>query len=115
MNEFKWLKNGNFIFTWGCEKCIHIIYLSRPYTGGVLHGYKKPLKYVFMQYEDRCRISNILFIDEGEYHLKYNSKDNSMYNFLKNPSCWKFDGSHENELSIKTMLCALLNYLGNLG
>jgi hypothetical protein len=49
------------------------------YIGGVLHIYKKLLKYVFIQYGDRYKKSNILFINEGQYH----SKDNSEENYLK--------------------------------
>ena len=70
------------------------------------------MKDVFVQYGDRYRTSNILFINEGEYHPKDNVEDNRMYNYLKMPSCNKFDGSQERELSIKTMLCALLKLLG---
>lgn len=95
MLVFEWLNNWNFIFTWGREQCTHTMYPSYPYIGGLLHRYKKPMKDVFVQYGDRYRASNILFIDEGEYHLENNVEDNSMYNFLKMWSCWKFDGSHE--------------------
>lgn len=107
MIGFEWLKNGNFIFTWGWEQCTHTMYHSSPYISGVLHGYKKSMKDVFVQYADRYKTSYILFKDEGEYHLEDNAEDNSMYNYLKMSSCWKFDSSHERELSIKTLLCAL--------
>jgi hypothetical protein len=51
---------------------------------------------------------NILFIDEGQYH----SKDNSKENCLKLLSSWTFDGSYERDRNIKTILCSFLNHLG---
>ena len=89
MIGFEWLKNGNFIFTWGCEQYKHTIYPS-PYSCGVLHKYKKILKDVFVQYGDRYLRSNILFIDEGQHNLEDNSKDIC----LKIPLFWTFYGSH---------------------
>ena len=76
-----------------------------PYSGGLLHRYNKLLKDVFLKYGDRYSISNILFIKEGQYRLEDNSKDI----FIKMSLCWAFVGSHEGELSMKTMLCSLLN------
>lgn len=55
----------NFIFTWGHDKCKHIMYHS-PNISEVLHRYKKPLKDVFVQYGDRL---DILFIYEVQYNL----------------------------------------------
>ena len=114
--RFEWLKNEDFVFIWGREKCIcHTMYSSSMYAYNIgevqLHNiiiYKKSLKDVFIQYGDIYQKSEILFIDEGKYHLEDNSKDNC----LKIPSSWTFDGSQEREIHLKTMLCSVLNHLG---
>jgi hypothetical protein len=77
---------------------------------GVLHIYKKLLEDVFIQYEHRYKKSNILFIDEGQYH----SKDNNNDNCFKFPSSWTFDGSYERDRNIKIILCSFLNHFGAL-
>jgi hypothetical protein len=66
------------------------------------------LKDVFIQYGDIYEKSNILFIDEGQYHSKVNNEEN----YLKMTSSWTFDGSYERDKNIKTMFCSLLNHLG---
>jgi hypothetical protein len=110
MSEFEWLKDEKLLFIWVIQQCIHTFYHfpMYAYISGVLHIYKKQLKDVFIQYGDRYEKSNILFIDEGQYHLEDNNKENC----LKMPSSWTFDGSDERDRNIKTMLCSLLNHLG---
>lgn len=106
ITRYEWM-NGNFIFTWEGEKCTHTMCPSSPYISRALHGSKKKMKYVFVLYGDRHRTSNILFIDEGEYHLEDSVRDNNMYNYLKMPSCWKFYSSWERELSKNNVLCSI--------
>ena len=55
LDRFEWLKNEDFVFIWGREKCKHnMIYnslVSAYYTvGELLHIYKRSFKNILIQY-----------------------------------------------------------------
>ena len=55
---------------------------------GRVQVYKKKFNDLLIQYRVRYENSNIMFIDEGQYHSEDNSEDNCLIMSLS----WRFDG-----------------------
>ena len=108
-NEFNWFRDENFIFIWGLQQCIHTKYFSNTYDciGGVQHVYKKMFNGVLIKYREIYETSNILSINEGQYH----ARDNNEENCLIVPLIWRFDGLFKKDKKVKNILCSLLNHL----
>jgi len=64
--------------------------------------------YLFSMEVDTKR-TNILFI----YEVQSQFEDYTEENCLKLPSSWKFYGSYERDINMKTILCLVLNNLGH--